>query len=85
LFGGGPTVSEYLEQWLDARRHSIRPKTHEGYRTALAGALAAFGEQRLDRLAKVHLVEMDDDMRAPPRQAPASRSTSSPAFMATTR
>lgn len=58
------TVGEYLEQWLEARRHSIRPKTHEGYRIAMARAIAAFGNQRLDRLAKVHLIELVDEMRS---------------------
>ena len=58
------TVANYLDGWLESRRHSIRPKTLEGYRSALARAMAAFGDERLDRLSKAHLVEMIGTMRS---------------------
>lgn len=29
------SVADYLDGWLESRRHSIRPKTLEGYRIAL--------------------------------------------------
>ncbi len=58
------TVTDYLNGWLESRRHSIRPKTLEGYRSALARAIAAFGDQRLDRLSKNHLVDMIGAMRS---------------------
>ncbi|HYN74632.1 MAG TPA: site-specific integrase [Candidatus Limnocylindria bacterium] len=58
------TVADYLNAWLESRRHSIRPKTLEGYRSALARAINAFGDQRLDRLTKGHLVDMINEMRS---------------------
>src|SRR5213595_757537 len=33
------SVSDYLSGWLESRRHSIRPKTLEGYRSALSRAI----------------------------------------------
>jgi len=58
------SVADYLEGWLESRRHSIRPKTLEGYRSALARAVNAFGDQRLDRVSKAHLVELINTMRS---------------------
>ena len=58
------SVADYLNGWLESRRHSIRPKTLEGYRSALARAIASFGDQRLDRLSKAHVVTMISTMRS---------------------
>jgi integrase len=58
------TVAEYLDEWLKSRQHSIRPKTLEGYRSALARAVKAFGGVRLDRVSKSHLVDLVHNMRS---------------------
>lgn len=57
------TVSDFIDQWLEGRVHVVRPKTVEGYRSALGRAKRAFGEARLDRLTKRDIVTTVDEMR----------------------
>jgi len=57
------TLEEYATTWLASRRHSVRPKTLEGYRVALNRALDTFGHRRLDQVSKSDLVTLIDDMR----------------------
>jgi len=57
------TLEEYATTWLASRRHSVRPKTLEGYQVALNRALDTFGHRRLDQVSKSDLVNLIDDMR----------------------
>ncbi|MCA0330937.1 MAG: site-specific integrase [Actinobacteria bacterium] len=56
------TLADYVESWLRSRRHAVRPKTIEGYRLGLAPAVRAFGNKRLDLVAKRDVADLVDSM-----------------------
>ena len=58
------TLADYVESWLRSRRHAVRPKTIEGYRLGLAPAVRAFGNKRLDLVAKRDVADLVDSMVA---------------------
>jgi len=56
-FVGGPatTVGEYLDAWIEARRHLVRPKTMEGYKIDARRIRAHLGRIKLSRLTPEHV------------------------------
>jgi integrase len=56
------TVAEYLDGWLEARRHSIRVATHLNYRTGIKWLNPHIGSIRLNKLAPATIQQAYADM-----------------------
>lgn len=65
LPSGRITVASFASDWLRAIRPSIRPKTYEGYESAMRTHLVpAFGHLRLSKLGPLHLERLYGDLSA---------------------
>ncbi len=59
--GRPPTVAQFLSQWLEGRRHAVRPRTWEGYESVIRTRLVPeLGRLRLDGLTPAHLAAAYD-------------------------
>jgi integrase len=55
-------VGDYLDAWLETKRHSIRPSTYVNYQTASKWLSPHVGKRRLDKLAPAHVQQAYGDM-----------------------
>ena len=58
----GGSLDEYLHEWLDAIRPTVKPKTHYDYTNTLKYATARYGRLRLQDLRGDHLQKLYADM-----------------------
>lgn len=59
--GRPPTVAQFLTQWLEGQRHSLRPRTWEGYESIVRTRLIPqLGRLRLDQVSPAHLAAAYD-------------------------
>lgn len=59
--GRPPTVAQFLAQWLEGQRHSLRPRTWDGYESIVRTRLVPqLGRLRLDQLTPAHLAAAYD-------------------------
>ncbi len=56
--GPDPTLGEYVQSWLDNRRHAITPWTYRGYRTQVRHIVRLLGSVKLAALSPEHVAAL---------------------------